>query len=68
MPFWGQRNLLKPGITGWAQIRSDYAADAMATTEKLSYDLWYLRHRSVLLDTMICLRTLPRMAMFRGAR
>jgi exopolysaccharide biosynthesis polyprenyl glycosylphosphotransferase len=68
VPFWGQRNLLKPGITGWAQIRSDYAADAMATTEKLSYDLWYLRHRSVLLDTMICLRTLPRMATFRGAR
>ncbi len=68
VPFWGQRNLLKPGITGWAQIRSDYAADAMATTEKLSYDLWYLRHRSVLLDTMICLRTLPRMITFRGAR
>jgi exopolysaccharide biosynthesis polyprenyl glycosylphosphotransferase len=68
VPFWGQRNLLKPGITGWAQIRSDYAADAMATTEKLSYDLWYLRHRSVLLDTMICLRTLPRMVTFRGAR
>jgi exopolysaccharide biosynthesis polyprenyl glycosylphosphotransferase len=68
VPFWGQRHLLKPGITGWAQIRSDYAADALATTEKLSYDLWYLRHRSVLLDAIICLRTLPRMATFGGAR
>jgi exopolysaccharide biosynthesis polyprenyl glycosylphosphotransferase len=68
VPFWGQRHLLKPGITGWAQIRSDYASDAISTMEKLSYDLWYLRHRSVLLDAIICLRTLPRMATFGGAR
>jgi lipopolysaccharide/colanic/teichoic acid biosynthesis glycosyltransferase len=68
VPFWSQRHLLKPGITGWAQIRSSYAADAMATIEKLSYDLWYLRHRNVLLDALICAQTLPRMATFRGAR
>ena len=68
VPFWSQRHLLKPGITGWAQIRSSYAADALGTVEKLSYDLWYLRHRSILLDVMICAKTLPRMATFRGAR
>jgi exopolysaccharide biosynthesis polyprenyl glycosylphosphotransferase len=68
VPFWSQRHLLRPGITGWAQIRSSYAADTMATIEKLSYDLWYLRHRNVLLDALICVKTLPRMATFRGAR
>jgi exopolysaccharide biosynthesis polyprenyl glycosylphosphotransferase len=68
VPFWTHRHLLKPGITGWAQIRAGYAADALGTIEKLSYDLWYLRHRSLVLDVMICLKTLPRMATFRGAR
>jgi exopolysaccharide biosynthesis polyprenyl glycosylphosphotransferase len=68
VPFWTQRHLLRPGITGWAQIRAAYAADALGTVEKLSYDLWYLRHRSLLLDGIICLKTFPRMATFRGAR
>ena len=68
VPFWTQRHLLRPGITGWAQIRAAYAADALGTVEKLSYDLWYLRHRSLVLDGIICLKTFPRMATFRGAR
>ena len=68
VPFWTQRHLLRPGITGWAQIRAAYAADALGTAEKLSYDLWYLRHRSLVLDAIICLKTFPRMAIFRGAR
>ena len=68
VPFWTQRHLLRPGITGWAQIRAAYAADALGTVEKLSYDLWYLRHRSLVLDGIICLKTFPRMALFRGAR
>ena len=68
VPFWTHRHLLKPGITGWAQIRAGYAADALGTVEKLSYDLWYLRHRSLVLDVMICLKTFPRMAMLRGSR
>jgi exopolysaccharide biosynthesis polyprenyl glycosylphosphotransferase len=68
VPFWTRRHLLKPGITGWAQIRSGYAADALGTIEKLSYDFWYLRHRSLVLDALICLKTLPGMATFRGAR
>jgi exopolysaccharide biosynthesis polyprenyl glycosylphosphotransferase len=68
VPFWTHRHLLRPGITGWAQIRAGYAADALGTVEKLSYDLWYLRHRSLVLDVMICLKTFPRMAMLRGSR
>lgn len=68
VPFWSRRHLLKPGITGWAQIRADYAADALGTEQKLAYDLWYLRHRSLLLDVVICLKTIPGMVSGRGAR
>ncbi len=68
VPLWTQRLLLRPGITGWAQIRAAYAADTLGTVEKLSYDLWYLRHRSLALDAIICLKTFPRMALLRGAR
>lgn len=58
VPFWSRRHLLRPGITGWAQLRVGYTADARATEEKLSYDLWYLRHRSLMVDVFICARTL----------
>ena len=58
VPFWQQRELLRPGITGWAQIRAGYAADEMGAERKLSYDLWYLRHRSVLVDLAICAKTI----------
>ena len=62
-----RRHLVKPGITGWAQIRAA-TRRTPGTAEKLSYDLWYLRHRSLVLDVMICLKTFPRMAMLRGSR
>ncbi len=68
LPFWSRRHLLKPGITGWAQVRGGYASDALETEEKLAYDLWYLRHCSVLVDTVICTLTLPRILSGRGAR
>ena len=58
VPFWSHRQLVKPGITGWAQIRRGYTADAEGSIDKLSYDLWYLRHRSIVVDVAICLRTL----------
>lgn len=59
VPFWSRRHLLKPGITGWAQVRAGYAADVASTEEKLAYDLWYLRHRSLVVDFLICARTFP---------
>lgn len=68
VPFWEHRHLLKPGITGWAQLRSGYSADCLSTEEKLSYDLWYLRHRSMLLDLIICAKTFPQLLSGRGAR
>jgi exopolysaccharide biosynthesis polyprenyl glycosylphosphotransferase len=61
IPFWTRRHLLKPGITGWAQINSGYASNYDTTERKLAYDLWYLRHRSLIVDFLICIRTLPRL-------
>jgi exopolysaccharide biosynthesis polyprenyl glycosylphosphotransferase len=68
VPFWTRRHVVKPGITGWAQVNAGYADDAATTTEKLSYDLWYLRHRSFLTDLVICARTLPKFVSGSGAR
>jgi lipopolysaccharide/colanic/teichoic acid biosynthesis glycosyltransferase len=58
VPFWNRRLLVKPGITGWAQVHCGYASDCGEMAEKLSYDLWYLRHRSVVIDAAVCARTL----------
>jgi exopolysaccharide biosynthesis polyprenyl glycosylphosphotransferase len=66
VPFWSRRHLLRPGITGWAQLRSTYASDAEMTEQKLAYDLWYLRHQSVVVDFLICVRTLPLLLLAAG--
>jgi exopolysaccharide biosynthesis polyprenyl glycosylphosphotransferase len=66
VPYWTRRQLLKPGITGWAQIRRGYTADMTGSTEKLSYDFWYLRHRTLLVDLAICLHTFA--VIVRGAQ
>ena len=68
IPFWNRRLLVKPGITGWAQIRAGYAADRDATMQKLSYDLWYVRHRTLLLDLAICAKTFLTVVSGAGAR
>ncbi|MBA2298908.1 MAG: sugar transferase [Actinobacteria bacterium] len=68
MPFWSRRHLVKPGITGWAQVHRGYTADADGTAEKLAYDLWYLRHRSLVLDLAICVKTVTTLLTGTGAR
>ena len=68
VPFWTHRHLVKPGITGWAQVRRGYTDDVNGTAEKLSYDLWYLRHRSLLVDAAICARTFGTLLSGSGAR
>jgi exopolysaccharide biosynthesis polyprenyl glycosylphosphotransferase len=68
IPFWNRRLLVKPGITGWAQVRGGYAADQPATIQKLSYDLWYVRHRTLLLDLAICAKTFLTVVSGAGAR
>jgi exopolysaccharide biosynthesis polyprenyl glycosylphosphotransferase len=57
VPFYRARLMVKPGITGWAQINFGYAADIEETVVKLEYDLFYIKHRSLLLDLVILLRT-----------
>jgi exopolysaccharide biosynthesis polyprenyl glycosylphosphotransferase len=68
VPFWTRRHLVKPGITGWAQVRHGYTSDAAGTAEKLSYDLWYLRHRSLVMDLAICAKTVATLLSGAGAR
>jgi exopolysaccharide biosynthesis polyprenyl glycosylphosphotransferase len=57
IPFWSRRLLVKPGITGWAQLRCGYTSDATSAAEKLSYDFWYIRHRTLVVDIALCVRT-----------
>lgn len=67
IPYYGVRHLIKPGLSGWAQLyhHADphHAADVEATRAKLSYDLFYLKHRSLLLDLTIALKTIRRVLM-----
>ena len=58
VPFWNRRLLVKPGITGWAQVHCGYVADCEEMAEKLAYDLWYLRNGSLALDVAICMKTI----------
>lgn len=66
VPFYRARLLVKPGITGWAQINSGYAATVDETVTKLEYDLYYIKHRSILIDFLILLRTPATMFGLKG--
>ena len=56
-PHYERRSLVKPGITGWAQVRCGYAGTSEGSAWKLCHDLYYLKHRSLLADLMIMLET-----------
>jgi exopolysaccharide biosynthesis polyprenyl glycosylphosphotransferase len=58
IPFYRARLLVKPGISGWAQINYGYASTVEDTAVKLEYDLYYIKHRSVAMDFVIILRTI----------
>ena len=58
VPYWHARHLVKPGITGWAQIKFKYASSMQTSEQKLAYDLYYLRNLSFALDFEIILGTL----------
>jgi lipopolysaccharide/colanic/teichoic acid biosynthesis glycosyltransferase len=58
IPFYLQRHLVKPGLTGWAQIHYPYGASIDDAHNKLKYDLYYVKRASLLLDLQIALRTL----------
>lgn len=57
MPYYPLRHIVKPGITGWAAIQQHYTEDLETALEKLQYDLFYIKNRSVVLDVTILLRT-----------
>ncbi|MFC2025825.1 sugar transferase [Chloroflexota bacterium] len=66
IPFYRARLLVKPGITGWAQVNYGYAANVTETMVKLEYDLYYIKNRNLLLDIEILFRTPFMMFGFRG--
>jgi sugar transferase (PEP-CTERM system associated) len=68
IPFYGQRHVLKPGLTGWAQVRYTYGASVEDAIEKLQYDLYYIKNLSVALDVVIMLETIKTVILRRGAR
>lgn len=66
IPFYKARLLVKPGITGWAQVNFGYANSIEDTRIKLEYDLYYIKHRNMMLDILILLRTPGTMLGMRG--
>lgn len=58
MPYYPLRHVVKPGLTGWALIHQNYTSTREKSLEKLQYDLYYIKNRSLLLDLIICLRTI----------
>jgi exopolysaccharide biosynthesis polyprenyl glycosylphosphotransferase len=66
IPFYHFRHLVKPGITGWAQVNYPYGESDEDAIEKLKYDLYYIRHYSLKLDAMIVLKTVHTMLFGKG--
>ncbi|MGB3342493.1 MAG: exopolysaccharide biosynthesis polyprenyl glycosylphosphotransferase [Aequorivita sp.] len=66
IPFYEVRHLVKPGVTGWAQVNAKYGSSEEDSLEKLQYDLYYIKHRSLFLDVTIIIKTLSTILFFRG--
>lgn len=65
--FYGQRHVVRPGLTGWAQVCYTYGASVEDAMEKLQYDLFYIKHRSTALDLFILAKTVKTVVLRRGA-
>lgn len=68
VPYYSLRHTVKPGITGWAQIKYPYGASVKDAMEKLQYDLYYIKNMSLLFDLTIVLETIKIVIMGKGAR
>lgn len=68
LPFYYLRHLIRPGLTGWAQVRYGYGATLAETREKLEYDLYYIKHMSLGLDLLIMFETIKTVVRRRGAQ
>ena len=61
IPFYGQRHVVQPGVTGWAQVRYKYGASKGDALEKLQYELFYIKNMSLALDLVIMFHTIKTM-------
>lgn len=68
IPFYAYRHVVKPGITGWAQVVHGYAADAEDTKVKIEHDFYYIKHFSLWLDILIVVKTIKTVLTGFGAR
>jgi len=68
IPFYELRHMIRPGITGWAQVRYHYGASLEEAKRKLEYDLYYVKHLSLGLDLLIMFETIKTIMLRRGAR
>lgn len=68
LPFYEVRNMIRPGLTGWAQIRYGYGATLAESREKLAYDLYYVKHQTLGLDLLIMFETIKTILRRRGAQ
>jgi exopolysaccharide biosynthesis polyprenyl glycosylphosphotransferase len=66
IPFYRARLFVKPGVTGWAQVNYRYASNFEETAVKLEYDLYYIKHRNILLDMLIIFRTIGTVLRYIG--
>jgi sugar transferase (PEP-CTERM system associated) len=67
IPYYGQRHVIRPGITGWAQVRYTYGATTEDALQKLQYDLYYIKHLSIAFDLFIIAATVKTVLHGRGA-
>ena len=68
IPFYGVRHMVRPGLTGWAQIRYKYGSTVQDAIEKLQYDLFYIKNASIGLDLLIMFQTIKTVLLRRGAQ
>lgn len=68
IPYYRERFAIKPGLTGWAQVNYPYGASVQDATEKLNYDLFYMKNMSLLLDFVVIIRTVKTVLFGQGAR
>jgi len=66
MPFYETRHVIKPGLTGWAQVNYSYGESIEESLIKLQYDLYYIKHRSIFLDLNIVIKTFSTVLFYRG--
>jgi lipopolysaccharide/colanic/teichoic acid biosynthesis glycosyltransferase len=68
IPFYAVRHSVKPGVTGWAQVKYQYGASMEDAAEKLQYDLYYVKNHTLFLDLIVLFETVGVVLMRKGAQ